>query len=79
MALRLPVLREENEMNTNLTPCQRVALTANTDTLRHAVNALEADLISAMEQGVRGTQAHVGMIEMMEAFTREIRIRQIGA
>lgn len=63
--------------DTTLTPCQRVALTADTDTLRHAVKALEADLVAAMDAHVRGTQAHLGMIEMMEAFSRELRIRSL--
>lgn len=60
-----------------LTPCQRVALAADTDTLRHAVKALESDLLSAMAANVRGTQAHIGMIEMMEAFSHELRIRSL--
>lgn len=62
---------------TILTPCQRVALTADTDTLRHVVKALESDLLSAMTANVRGTQAHVGMIEMMEAFSHELQIRSL--
>jgi hypothetical protein len=62
---------------TTLTPCQRVALTVDTDTLRHAVKALETDLLSAMSSGIRGTQAHLGMIEMMEAFSHELRIRSL--
>lgn len=60
-----------------LTPCQRVALTVDTDTLRHTVKALESDLIAAMDAHVRGTQAHLGMIEMMEAFSHELRIRSL--
>lgn len=62
-----------------MTPCQRVALTVDSDTLRHAVRSLESDLLAAIEAGVSGTQAHLGMIEMMQAFSRELRIRQIGA
>lgn len=62
---------------TVLTPVEHTALTADTDTLRHVVRALDADLRAAMEAGVRGTQAHVGMLEMLHVFSREISLREV--
>lgn len=63
-------------MITDLTPVQRVAIQTETLVLRHVVEAINHDIIQAMNDGVKGTQAHLGMIEMAEAFSRELWLRK---
>lgn len=53
-----------------------VAAKTSTDDLRRIVKTIDNELIAAIDRGVRGTQAHVGQIELMEACSAELRARR---
>lgn len=70
----------EPDPETLLSPVQRVVTKTDTQTLRRIVKALEADMVQAgQDTAGRGTQAHVGMMEMLEAAGAELdRRRRTG-
>lgn len=55
----------------------RTASSMNTADLLHVARAIEADLVAAIAAGVRGTQAHVGCLEMLAACGAELDRRGI--
>ena len=60
---------------TTMTSVERIAFMSSTSDLMRAVRALNADLESAMIAGVTGTHAHLGMLEMVQAFSFELTQR----
>lgn len=57
------------------TPVQRVAMTSSDCDLIDSLYTISCDLFIYMERGEPGTQAHAGMLEMIEAFGRELSDR----
>jgi hypothetical protein len=70
----------EPEPDVLLTPVQRVVASTDTQTLRQIVKALEADILqAAQDTNGKGTEAHRGMLEMLEAAGAELdRRRRMG-
>ncbi len=56
----------------------RAAAALDTDTLRHIARTLNAELEADMLAGVRGTQAHIGRIELATACANELLARGDG-
>ena len=55
---------------------RNVAARMETHTLRHVCKTLEAEMLALIQGGLtRGTQAHVGMLEMMQACGAELDAR----
>lgn len=59
----------------NTSAAQRVAMQASDCDLIDAVRSLNLELLAAFEAGERGTQAHVGKVEMVTAFASELHDR----
>ena len=57
------------------TPVQRVAMQASDLDLIDSLYAISCELYIFMERGEQGTQAHAGMLEMIEAFGKELNGR----
>lgn len=52
--------------------CEAVASAAESHVLRHVRRALESELIAFCATGQRGTQAHVGRLELLAAVGAEL-------
>jgi hypothetical protein len=58
-----------------MTGVNNIATSMSTIDLRHVRATLEIELVAAMANGISGTQAHLGQIEMMEACANELALR----
>lgn len=64
-----------NASNVAVGSVRRVCSAMRSADLFHVNQTLESELISATKAGVRCTQAHVGMLEMMQACADELLAR----